>query len=261
MPSKSPSLLSGLYAASTVGFEFVQPVLGASVYAIPANSYGCMGWGTTQVTEIPNYEQAVRECRNAAIARLKDETKAIHAHGVIGATLRSEWIAAGFNTMQVQLVGTAVRHRGSAVPERPFTSGLSAQDFARLLRGGWVPAGIASGFAAVHVHGFATSPYRVGGPGFKNAEMDAITAALALVRQRAQESLRASAAANRAEGVVGVQVALSHRSQACQRTGLATKSDGWLIEASAVGTSIVRFRRRAVRPTVVRRLTQPQEAL
>jgi uncharacterized protein YbjQ (UPF0145 family) len=43
--------------------------------------------------------------------------------------------------------GTAVRARSAVRPSSPFTSHLSAQDFARLLRAGWVPATLVYGIA------------------------------------------------------------------------------------------------------------------
>lgn len=261
MPSDAPSSLSGLFAASTIGFQYLRPVLGASVYAVPAAAYGCM-WSVAggSSSGIPQYEDAVRACRSAALSRLADEAKAAHADGVLAATMTSAWEAAGPSTVQVQIVGTAVRHPGGLRPRSPFTSLLSAQDFARLVRGGWTPVAIVSGFAATHVHALATTPFRVGGPGLRNAEMDVLTSGVNDVRRRAEESLRHTAGQMGAAGVVGVDVTVAHRPQKCANTGLATKSDGWIIEASAVGTAVVRFRRRAVVPTLVRRITASKES-
>ena len=247
-----------MFAASTVGFRYLRPVLGASVFAVPAAAYGCL-WGGGASSDIPQYEEAVRSCRRAALNRLTEEARAAHADGVLAATMSSAWEAAGPSTIQVQVVGTAVSHPGTTRLKEPFTSLLSSQDFARLLRGGWTPVSIVSGFAATHVHAIATTPYRVGGPGLRNAEMDALTTSVLDVRRRAEASLRQATAAAHAQGVVGVEVSVAHRPQKCGNTGLATKAEGWIIEASAVGTAVIRFRRAAVVPRLVQRLTANEE--
>ena len=49
-------------------------------------------------------------------------------------------------------MGTAVRARGGVRPRRPFTSDLSGQDVAKLLRAGYVPTGLAYGIAVAVRH-------------------------------------------------------------------------------------------------------------
>ena len=76
-------------------------------------------------------------------------------HGVVGASLQvTEKPGDNFSaaTVEFKVIGTAVRGRGCPPLARPFTSGLSGPDFAKLLIDGWVPAGIVLGISAAGLH-------------------------------------------------------------------------------------------------------------
>jgi len=55
-------------------------------------------------------------------------------------------------TVEFTVVGTAGRASGCPPLPRPFTTGLSGPDFAKLLRVGWVPAGIVLGISVGGLH-------------------------------------------------------------------------------------------------------------
>jgi uncharacterized protein YbjQ (UPF0145 family) len=58
----------------------------------------------------------------------------------------------GGGGLEFLAIGTAVRADGVNRPREPFTSDLSGQDFAKLLRAGWVPVALAQGVGAVIRH-------------------------------------------------------------------------------------------------------------
>src|SRR5258708_12724010 len=49
--------------------------------------------------------------------------------------------------LEFKAIGTAVRAPGGVPLKQPFTSGLSGQDFAKLVMAGWAPAGLALGIS------------------------------------------------------------------------------------------------------------------
>src|SRR5207248_2554125 len=81
-----------------------------------------------------------------AMTRMEEEADQLGADGIVGVRLdigRYEW---GADLAEFISVGTAVRHRGGELHRapngRPFTSDLSGQDFATLLRAGYRPVGL-----------------------------------------------------------------------------------------------------------------------
>lgn len=249
-----------LLAVLEAGFEPAGVVMGAVGLQI-IRPTGCRGWGPKTGTEpliFPEYEQALRDAWLSVIGRLEAEATKVGAHGVAGVSVRQQ----GFSgpsadnpavrgqqqVLQLQLVGTAIRVRGEVPLERPFLSMLSMDDTLKLLLRGWVPSGIAVGISAVHVHGWASSPYmqRVV---FSNAEMTSPTAGMALARTRAEREVRRALVATRAEGTVASTVQVTRSAQSCGGQGM-------LIEGLMMGTGVVRYRDPVVPLSAVRNLSQ-----
>ncbi len=157
------------------------------------------------------------------------------AHGVVGVSVaQSEGTITEPVTM-LRLTGSAVRVAGSPRLERPFLSMLSMEETLKMLLRGWVPKGIVYGLSAVHVHGWAASPFRQGAL-FTNAEMSAPTAGMQLARQRAEHEVRNSLRPARAEGSVGATVEITRFPQSCGH------GQGVLVEGRILGTGVVRYR-------------------
>jgi hypothetical protein len=74
------------------------------------------------------------------------------------------------------------------------------------------------------------------GSPLSNREMPVPTAAVLLTRERLEAQVRASLAACRAQGGVGVSLEMERRSQACGG------GDGVLIDGLMLGTGVVRYR-------------------
>jgi uncharacterized protein YbjQ (UPF0145 family) len=164
------------------------------------------------------------------MTRMEEEADQLGADGVVGVRLdigRYEW---GAELAEFIAVGTAVKHRGGELHRapngRPFTSDLSGQDFATLLRAGYRPVGMVMGNCVYHVahQGLRASWKQIG----RNQEMPNYTQALYEARELAMERMQTEADECQAAGIVG--------------TRITERSHGWgshVIEFFAIGTGVV----------------------
>ncbi len=207
------------------GFEPLGLVLGSSIYHI---GYQQAMWNQSQ--EMGVLTQAMYHARELAMTRMEEEADQLGADGVVGVRLdigRYEW---GADLAEFIAVGTAVKHRGGQLHRapngRPFTSDMSGQDFATLLRAGYRPAGLVMGNCVYHVarQGMLASLKQVG----RNIEMPNFTQALYEARELAMERMQTEADGLQSEGIVGARI--------------IERSHGWgshVIEFFAIGTAVV----------------------
>jgi uncharacterized protein YbjQ (UPF0145 family) len=255
--------VSGFAAIRSVGFEPAGQVFGAAVFNLSATagvscpgvasrslpqeaSPGGVGRGRTAVAGggIPGpaarIARALYEGRRTAIDRMADECADVGGHGIVGAALQISEIPAGQFTagaVEFTVIGTAVRARTCPPLARPFATDLCGQDFAKLVMGGWMPAGIALGIsvAALHDDLVTTSS----GPwGSGNAEVPAYTDLMVQVRQDARSRLEKAIRRLGADGVVVSAMTLHVRSEACQAHAGGTDH---FAEAVTTGTAVARF--------------------
>ena len=207
------------------GFEPLGLVLGSSIYHI---GFQQAMWNQSQ--ELGVLTQAMYHARELAMTRMEEEADQLGADGIVGVRLdigRYEW---GADLAEFIAVGTAVRHRGGELHRasggRPFTSDLSGQDFATLLRAGYRPVGMVMGNCVYHVgrQGMLASLKQVG----RNVEMPNYTQALYEARELAMERMQREADELQAGGIVGARI--------------VERSHGWgshVIEFFAIGTAVV----------------------
>ena len=207
------------------GFEPLGLVLGSSIYHI---GWQQSGWNQSQ--ELAVLTQAMYHARELAMTRMEEEADQLGADGIVGVRLdigRYEW---GADLAEFISVGTAVKHRAGVLHRapngRPFTSDLSGQDFATLLRAGYRPVGLVMGNCVYHVarQGMLTSLKQMG----KNVEMSNFTQALYEARELSMERMQREADELRAGGIVGARI--------------VERSHGWgshVIEFFAIGTAVV----------------------
>jgi uncharacterized protein YbjQ (UPF0145 family) len=207
------------------GFEPLGLVLGSSIYHI---GFQQAGWNQNQ--EMGVLTQAMYHARELAMTRMEEEADQLGADGIVGVRLdigRYEW---GADLAEFIAVGTAVKHRGGELHRapngRPFTSDMSGQDFATLLRAGYRPAGLVMGNCVYHVarQGMLASLKQVG----RNVEMPNFTQALYEARELAMERMQTEADELQSEGIVGARI--------------IERSHGWgshVIEFFAIGTAVV----------------------
>ena len=207
------------------GFEPLGLVLGSSIYHI---GFQQAMWNQSQ--ELGVLTQAMYHARELAMTRMEEEADQLGADGIVGVRLdigRYEW---GADLAEFISVGTAVRHRGGELHRapngRPFTSDLSGQDFAKLLRAGYRPVGMVMGNCVYHVgrQGMLASLKQIG----RNVEMPNFTQALYEARELAMERMQNEADEAQSEGIVGARI--------------IERSHGWgshVIEFFAIGTAVV----------------------
>jgi len=238
-------------AVCGVGFEPVGQVFGACVYNIGyVGAAGCAGgWSSGELGQtgpltrvsgqggfaVRPMVQAMYEVRQKAIGRMTAECAALGGHGVVGVLLTFGEFP--FGGLELQVIGTAVRGAGAPAPPRPFSSDLSGQDFAKLIRAGWVPAGVAVGISvgARHDDGQTSTATARGAP---NAEVDGYTELVSVTRQDARAQLAADVARMGAEGVVVSAMDLSIHDRECS-SGQYTRDH--FAEVTIIGTAIARF--------------------
>jgi uncharacterized protein YbjQ (UPF0145 family) len=207
------------------GFEPLGLVLGSSIYHI---GYQQASWNQNQ--EMGVLTQAMYHARELAMTRMEEEADALGADGVVGVRLdigRYDW---GADLAEFIAVGTAVKHREGELHRapngRPFTSDMSGQEFATLLRAGYRPAGLVMGNCVYHVarQGMLASLKQVG----RNVEMPNFTQALYEARELAMERMQTEADELKSEGIVGARI--------------IERSHGWgshVIEFFAIGTAVL----------------------
>ena len=207
------------------GFEPLGLVLGSSIYHI---GFQQASWNQNQ--EMGVLTQAMYHARELAMTRMEEEADQLGADGIVGVRLdigRYEW---GADLAEFIAVGTAVKHRDGVLHRaptgRPFTSDMSGQDFATLLRAGYRPAGLVMGNCVYHVarQGMLASLKQVG----RNVEMTNFTQALYEAREMAMERMQTEADELQSEGIVGARI--------------IERSHGWgshVIEFFALGTAVV----------------------
>src|SRR6201995_4953588 len=207
------------------GFDPLGLVLGSSIYHI---GFQQAMWNQSQ--EMGVLTQAMYHARELAMTRMEEEADALGADGVVGVRLdigRYDW---GADLAEFIAVGTAVRHAGGELHRapngRPFTSAMSGQEFATLLRAGYRPAGLVMGNCVYHVarQGMLASLKQVG----RNVEMPNFTQALYEARELAMERMQTEADDAQAEGIVGARI--------------IERSHGWgshVIEFFAIGTAVI----------------------
>jgi len=244
-------------AVRSVGFEPAGQVFGAAVYAAgDARGYDCPGargssGAATPATQVSGQGEpgsfgllveAMYRARHTAIGRMAAECAGLGGHGVVGVRLRRGPFRLG--GLEFTAIGTAVRAPGVAHGNgAPFTSGLSGQDFARLIRTGWVPAGLALGISIGSRHDDrATARQTRQWSG--NTEVAGWTELVSESRHDARRALEVDVRRLGAEGVVIAGMQLRVRVRDCPA---AAGRHDHIVEATITGTAIARFARAAHR--------------
>jgi len=259
-------------AIRSTGFEPVGQVLGAAVYnvgytggfACPGawagfSRYGAPAMGVTAVSGgegglFGPLVAILYEARRTAIGRMTAECAELGGHGVVGVTLTIGAFPAG--GLEFKALGTAVRAPGLTL-ERPFTSDLSGQDFAKLFADGWMPVGLAMGISVGARHDdWLTITQTRWGAG--NNEVSGYTDVVYQTRHDAREQLEGDVARMGADGVVVSTVTARVRERECPAQ--EARRDH-IVEATVIGTAIARFHsapRAAERPSLAILSLDPQ---
>jgi uncharacterized protein YbjQ (UPF0145 family) len=251
----------------SVGFAPVGQVLGAAVYNVGyTGGYNCPGawsggygrWAVvpartqTQVSGQGGWGsfgalvKTMYQARHKAIDRMIEECRALGGHGIVGVQLSIGTFPAG--GLEFKAIGTAVAAPGAPLPrgrQRPFTSDLSGQDFAKLIMKGWVPAGLVLGISigARHDDWLTVGQTRWSSG---NAEVTGYTELVNDVRHDSRVQLEADVKKIGAEGVVIATMDMRVRERECP---VQEGRRDHIVESTMIGTGITRFSRSSERST------------
>jgi uncharacterized protein YbjQ (UPF0145 family) len=230
-------------AIRSVGFEPVSQVMGSSVYQIGFSGY-CPAqgsWGSFSTFELSPYAQALYHARWLALNRLSLEAAGAGGHGVVGVHLNMRYLEQSKGILEFTAIGTAVRRLGADPLPYPFLSALSGQEFSKLLRAGYVPAGLVMGVSAIQIHnGWGT---RWQAQSWQNQEVgqytEAVVGARALAVSRLHDDLRRFGA----DGCVGSDVGMQVWTTPCYyRSGSERHElEDHVVQFFAVGTAVIRY--------------------
>ena len=240
-------------AIRSVGFDPVGQVLGVAVYdAGAASGYSCPGAPgspgdgspprpATQVSgqggagSFGPLVQAMDQARHTAVDRMIAECAQLGGHGVVGVHVSRGTFLGG---TQFSVIGTAVRAPGAAHGRSaPFTSDVSGQDFAKLIRAGWVPVGLALGISIGSRHddrGTTRQARWISG----NAEVVGWTELVSQSRHDARRQLETDVKRLGAEGVVIAAMPMRVRQRDCP---VAVGRRDHIVETSLIGTAVASF--------------------
>jgi len=170
-----------------------------------------------------------------------EECTDLGGHGIVGVRLTIGAFPSG--GLEFKAIGTAIRAPGVAPLKTPFTSDLSGQDFAKLVRTGWMPVGLALGIsiAARHDDWMTVGQTRWGAG---NAEVNGYTELVNDARHDARQQLAKDVSRHGGEGVVIADMDLRVRERECPAQ--EGRRDH-IVEATTVGTAIVRYTTHAPR--------------
>ena len=262
-------------AIRTVGFSPVGQVLGSAVYNVGWSYSGCgyagayggmrygglnqggfsgqgMGgygryggpWQPAPVVDVPAVRNLLEQARHRAVERMRVECEGLGGDGVVGVRLT---VSSFFgNGLEFMAIGTAVRADGPKRPKQPFTSDLSGQDFAKLIRSGWVPVDLVQGVGAVIRHDDWAQ--RMQQRSWMNQEVVGSTQLVTAARAGARVSLARDAAKRGGHTVVLQKMQLNMFETRCAYGG--EDAHDHLADAFIWGTAIVPIDRRGKGHTI-----------
>lgn len=185
-------------------------VLGASVHQVGWQLLPTAAqWGGHVYCELAQVMLAWDHARRRAFDRLSEEARLVGADVVLGVELRRgehDWAR---NSVDYLVSGTAVRLPDSSGSEWPVLSDLSVQDYWKLRKGGWAPAGLVASTSVFFVAQSVRLAWSRRLSAMRNQELEEYTAGFYEARERAMQIVQSQATTAGAHGIVGVS--LEHR--------------------------------------------------
>jgi len=136
------------------GYQPLSQVMGSSIYHISRRDLYLSELHEVLVTsegEVTSLTAAHQDAARFALRRLEEEATLLKAHGVIGVRFTERDYEWGQNMLEYTAIGTAIRLPHTPLPEHPFLSDLSGQEFWTLLQAGYYPVGVVTGYCVYYV--------------------------------------------------------------------------------------------------------------
>ena len=195
---------------SEMGPQPLAQVMGTSVYQVgwqylrPDAQWG----GSNFHCRLDVVNQAWNDARHLALGRLLEEGRSVGADAVVGVRLHRGEHDWGRRSVDFMVSGTAIRLPNSPRDsgDSPVLSGLSVQDYWKLTRGGWAPAGLLVATAVFFVSQGYSTRFARRKSFFRNQELIEFSDGFGAARHAVVEDLRLQARDKGADGVVGVNL-------------------------------------------------------
>jgi len=236
--------------ARNKGYTPLSQVMGSSIYHMGWQYVRSYSWNTS-ASELTTVSNAHQHAAQLALGRLEQEAALLKAHGVIGVRLTTRDYEWGQNLLEYTAIGTAIRLPNTPVPQRPFLSDLSGQEFWTLLQAGYYPDGVVTGFCSYYVSLGSQATRQLSswfGSGWSNQEIVPFSQALYTSRSLAMDRLLRMSRSLNAIGVIGMHISCNRR--VIEMEANETKYLDFSVQFSAIGTAITAQRKDHVIPTV-----------
>jgi uncharacterized protein YbjQ (UPF0145 family) len=231
------------HAVRSVGFTPIAQVMGSCVYQLGYGGWGCGSWQAvglggygvpylSHVVEATGWRETLEGAQRTAIERMRLECEGLQADGIVAVQMTTGPFPAGGT--EVRAIGTAVRADGEVHPERPFTCDLTGQDFAKLLRAGWLPCALVLGISVMVRH----DDYRTISQlrSWSNVELDGFTELVHEARAAARRGLHHDVSRNGADHVVQRDMEIHIGEQSCRWGGAEGRDH--VAQAVVFGTAL-----------------------
>jgi uncharacterized protein YbjQ (UPF0145 family) len=223
----------GFYGPVGMGLGTPFGIGGRPATVTSGGSVGFAGFGP--------YADALYAGYDTALLRMLTECQALGGDGVVGVTLRVTRMEG--DNREFLAYGTAVRANSETRPRHLFSTTLPGQDVAKLLQGGWAPAGIVVGLSiAIRHDDWGTRQQASTFAG--NVEVSGYSELVHHVRVDARRQFLGRTAAYGADGSISSSMDL----EIWEREPAENHRDHVAL-ASMVGTAIVRFHEGVEAPT------------
>lgn len=228
---------------------------------------------TDVVCELQTLTDAWNLARRQALDRLAEEALEVNADAVAGVEVRRSERDFGKGTIDFVVTGTAIRLPGSNGAAWPTLTGLSVQEYCKLIEAGHEPAGLLAATVVVFASPSLSKRARRARAPAQNRELDELGRAFQIARDTVRTRLRGQVMDAHARGAIGVTFSHAiHREKLPLGSSLQTPTQigwqrgtlgipykvtgatdferrGWVITMHAAGTAIRDRPGRPGRPT------------
>jgi len=203
-----------------------------------AGGYGGYGYTAAGTYELDVQTEAWNEARRLALDRLAQEARLARADAVLGVEIKRGSYDWARGLIEFVAVGTAVVSERYELGEEVFLSSLSGQEFASLVRGGYMPVGIVAGSTVAYVVGGFQTVQAISGlrARWQNQELSELTAGLYDARSAAMRRVERQAHELGASGVVATCIEQTQHTREADQQG--AKRLDLIVTLHVIGTAI-----------------------
>jgi uncharacterized protein YbjQ (UPF0145 family) len=222
------------------GYIALSQVMGSSIYQVGWQFSRNYTWNTV-ASELTTVSNAHQHAAQLALGRLEQEATLLKAHGVIGVRLTTRSYEWGQNLLEYTAIGTAIRLPNTPLPQHPFLSDLSGQEFWTLLQAGYYPAGVVMGYSSYYVSLGSNMTQQLRGwfgSGGYNQEIVPFSQALYTARDLGMYRLVNMARRLNAFGVVGMHIDYNRNIQEYETENPSRYYLDLFVHFSVIGTAI-----------------------